>query len=111
VDIPQVDPTEAHRMVSDGAVLLDVREDDEWAAGRSPTAIHIRLAEVPERFAELPPDLTVVAICRVGGRSQQAAEFLSAQGIEVVNMAGGMRAWAEAGYEVVSATGDAGTVI
>jgi rhodanese-related sulfurtransferase len=111
VDIPQVDPAEANRMLGDGALLLDVREDDEWAAGRSPAATHIRLAEVPERFGELPEDTTVVAICRAGGRSQQAAEFLVAQGVAAVNMTGGMRAWAEAGYDVVAETGEAGTVI
>lgn len=111
MDIPQVDANEANRMLGEGALLLDVREDDEWTAGRAPAATHIRLAEVPERFGELPEDTTVVAVCRAGGRSQQAAEFLLAQGVYAVNMTGGMRAWAAAGYDVVTETGDPGSVI
>jgi rhodanese-related sulfurtransferase len=111
VEVPQIDPTEASTLIANGAVLLDVREDDEWAAGRSASARHIRLAEVPERIAELPEGTTIVAVCRAGGRSQQAAEFLRAQNIDAVNLTGGMRAWAAAGLDVVTESGDPGTVI
>ena len=52
-----------------------------------------------------------MAICRVGGRSERAARFLRAQGLDVVNLTGGMRAWAASGLEVVTDAGDAGTVI
>jgi rhodanese-related sulfurtransferase len=111
VDVPQVDPAEAAKLIAEGAVLLDVREDDEWAAGRSPAAMHIPLAEVPERVEELPAGKTVLAICKAGGRSQRAAEWLQAQGIDAVNVAGGMLAWAADGNDVVAESGQAGTVI
>ena len=79
VDVPQVGADEGARLVQDGAFLLDVREPEEWLAGHAPTATHIPLGEVTARVAELPRDATVVAICRMGGRSQQAAEFLERQ--------------------------------
>jgi rhodanese-related sulfurtransferase len=52
-----------------GAFLLDVREDDEWAAGHAPGALHIRLGELGARTAELPGDREVYVICRTGNRS------------------------------------------
>ena len=109
--VPQVDADEGARLVRDGAFLLDVREPDEWTAGHAPAASHIPLAELPGRAAELPGGVTVVAVCRVGGRSQRAAEYLRAQGVEAVNLAGGMRAWEAAGLDVVSDEGDPGSVI
>jgi rhodanese-related sulfurtransferase len=109
-EVPQVDPAEAVRLIGDGAFLLDVREDDEWAAGHAPPATQVRLSEVPQRVSEIPTG-SVVVICRAGSRSQQAAEFLRGQGVDAVNLAGGMRAWASAGFEVVAPDGGPGTVI
>ena len=109
--VPQVDPEEGARLVEDGALLLDVREPDEWTAGHAPAAAHLPLGEVPLRAEELPTDRRVVAICRAGGRSQQAAEFLRQHGIDAVNLAGGMRAWHAAGLDVVTDAGAGGTVI
>ena len=110
-DVPQVEPADAAQLVADGAFLLDVREDDEWEAGHAAAATHVRLSEIPSRVDEVPGDRTVIAICRAGGRSQQAAEFLRAQGIDAVNMAGGMWAWAAADLDVVTGSGEAGAVI
>ena len=78
------------------AFLLDVREDDEWAAGRSADAHHVVLGSLPRRLAELPKDQTIACICRAGGRSAKAAEFLVSQGFVAVNVIGGMTAWASA---------------
>ncbi|GAC1312093.1 MAG: hypothetical protein NVSMB12_01480 [Acidimicrobiales bacterium] len=109
--VPQVDPEEGARLVEAGALLLDVREPDEWMAGHAPAAAHLPLGEVPLRSEELPTDRQVVAICRAGGRSQQAAEFLRQRGVDAVNLAGGMRAWHAAGLDVVTDDGTGGTVI
>lgn len=109
--VPQVDPVEGARLVEEGAYLLDVREIDEWTAGHAPVAAHLPLGEVPLRVEELPTDRPVVAICRAGGRSQQAAEFLRRQGVDAINLAGGMRAWHAAGLDVVTDEGTGGTVI
>ena len=51
------------------AVLLDVREDDEWAAGRAPGAVHIPMTELAQRLDEVPDGDPVYVICRSGGRS------------------------------------------
>ena len=109
--IRQLEPDEGARMVAESALLLDVREDDEWAAGHVPEATHIRLSEIPHRVEEVPRDREVVVICRSGARSQRAAEFLAQQGVVAHNLAGGMRAWAAAGYDVVAADGLPGAVI
>jgi rhodanese-related sulfurtransferase len=110
-EVPQVDAAEGARLVTEGAFLLDVREPDEWAAGHAAAATHVPLAQVAARVSELPTEGTVVAICRGGARSQQAAEVLRAQGFDAVNLAGGMRAWAAEGLDVVTDDGAAGTVI
>ena len=49
-----------------GAYLLDVREDEEWAAGHASGAVHVRLGELGARFGELPRDREVYVICRIG---------------------------------------------
>jgi rhodanese-related sulfurtransferase len=109
--VPQIGADEGARRVEEGAFLLDVREADEWAAGHAPAATHIRLADVPGRLQDLPGDVEVIAICRSGQRSDRAAGFLRAQGIEAVNLAGGMHAWAAAGLDVITDDGDPGRVI
>ena len=110
-EVPQVSADEGARLVEDGAFLLDVREPDEWIAGHAAAATHVPLGQIPARTAEVPPDVTVVVICRVGGRSQQAASYLRSNGFEAVNLAGGMQAWAAAGLDVVTDEGDPGSVI
>jgi rhodanese-related sulfurtransferase len=87
------------------AVILDVREDDEWAAGHVGGATHVPLGEVPQRLGELPDADPLYVICRSGNRSGRAVAWLGQQGIETVNVAGGMRAWAAAGRPMVADTG------
>ncbi|MFM7617969.1 MAG: rhodanese-like domain-containing protein [Actinomycetes bacterium] len=91
--------------VRDDLVLLDVREADEWAAGRAPGAIHLALSELADATLDVEPGVTVQVICKVGGRSARATEYLRAQGIDAVNVSGGMLAWAAAGREVVADDG------
>ena len=88
-----------------GAFLLDVREDDEWTAGHAPDAVHIRLADVPARSAELPRDRELYIICRSGRRSAYAAEGLLAAGLNAINVADGMTGWAVAGRPMISENG------
>ncbi|MFD1851921.1 rhodanese-like domain-containing protein [Oceanobacillus bengalensis] len=73
--------------------IIDVREDDEVAGGIIPGAKHIRLSEIPERVNELEKDEHYYMVCRSGGRSGRATDFLKEQGYDVTNMAGGMLAW------------------
>jgi rhodanese-related sulfurtransferase len=109
----QITPAEVHDRAHTGAaVLLDVREAVEYTAGHAPGAAWHTLAALA---AGVPlPDQTqgrpVLAICRSGNRSQKAAELLAARGVEVLNVSGGMRAWAAVGLPV-HGTGHDGQVI
>ncbi len=108
--VPTVDVREAGELLDDGATLLDVRRDDEWRAGHAPRALHIPLDQLRGRADEVPNDRRVVAICRSGARSAQATQFLRQLGLDVVNLSGGMQAWARAGADVVASDGTAGRV-
>ncbi len=79
--------------LGDDAQLVDVREPGELAEGFLPGSLNIPLGELRDRFAELDPTRRVVVLCRSGGRSAQAAEFLTAAGFaDVVNLRGGLLA-------------------
>ena len=101
---PGVPTVEVGALPAD-AYLLDVREQDEWAAGHAPTAVHLPLSELIARLDEVPADREVHVICKVGGRSAQAVQFLNAQGRDTVNVAGGMLAWAAAGLPMQAPSG------
>jgi rhodanese-related sulfurtransferase len=109
--VPAVDPLDAAALIEAGAYLLDVREPDEWEAGHAPAAHHIALGELEGRYHELPTDRQIVCVCRGGGRSGRAAGALLAVGIDAINLAGGMRGWAEQELPVVTDDGSAGSVI
>lgn len=100
--VPEVDVAELARLRETGAPLIDVRQPDEWEEFRAPGAALIPLGEVPDRVAEVPTDRTVYVICKSGGRSAKAVEYLRGQGIDAVNVAGGSLAWREAGHPVDS---------
>jgi rhodanese-related sulfurtransferase len=104
-EIEEIGPEEAHALVEGGAYLLDVREHDEWDAGHAPAAHHIPLGELEARYLEIPREVTVVCVCRVGGRSAHAAAALGSVGYEAVNLAGGMYAWGEASLPLVATDG------
>jgi rhodanese-related sulfurtransferase len=106
----QITPEDAVRLLDEGAVLVDVREQDEWQVGRAPQAVHIPLGELGLRAAELPADRKLVMVCRSGGRSGVAAEALVNRGLEALNLAGGMQAWKAALLPVVADGGVPGEV-
>lgn len=110
-EVPEVSAGDGAALVEAGAFLLDVREQEEWDAGHAPGAHHIPLSQLGARASEVPEDRQVVAVCKMGGRSAAATDALNRAGYDVVNLAGGMQAWAEAGLAVVSAEGAPGTVI
>ncbi len=101
----------AAQMQRQGAVLVDVREQREWSAGRAPKARHIPLNELASRTSELSTLATVLTICRTGHRSARAAAMLRRAGYTVVDVAGGMRAWSAAGLPVVVSGGKPGRVV
>ncbi|MFR9777611.1 rhodanese-like domain-containing protein [Micromonospora sp. MS34] len=103
-----VDPERAAALVAAGGVLLDVREPAEWRAGHAPRARHIPLGQLADRLGELPADRPIVTVCRSGARSRQAAALLARDHRQVHNLAGGMRAWVDAGFALQAKGGRPG---
>jgi molybdopterin/thiamine biosynthesis adenylyltransferase/rhodanese-related sulfurtransferase len=99
VQTTDITPSElAEKIAANGEeiVVIDVREPYEWQAGHLEAARHIPLAEVPQRLTEIPKDREVIMICRSGGRSARAQDFLLRQAgyTNVKNLVGGMQRWA-----------------
>lgn len=91
---------ELESAIAEGKFVVDVREDHEFEAGHVPNAHHIPLSTVPDRVADLPQGEQIWLICQGGVRSMKAADYLEAQGYDVVSVAGGTGAWISAGKEV-----------
>ena len=99
--VKEICPTTTQQWVKDGALLVDVRENDEVAqlAYDVPSLLHIPLSEFEDRYNEIPKDKNVVMVCKSGGRSLRAAGFLVNHGYNnVVNMQHGIMRWAEKGF-------------
>ena len=100
--LPEVSVEEAIAQVAAGAILFDVREQNEWDAGHAPAARLIPLSELQQRVGEFPEDTQFLVVCHSGGRSARATDFLVRDGFDAVNVAGGMMAWKAAGGDVVT---------
>ncbi len=90
-----ISPEEVQKKIEAGEQLyvIDVREDDEVGTGIIPGAQHIALGSVESRQQELDKSKEYIMVCRSGGRSGQACQFLEEQGFDVTNMSGGMLDW------------------
>ena len=88
--MPQQVPTVSAAEVPEDAVVLDVREDDEWVHGHIDGATHIPMGDVPARLDDLPEGDPLYVTCRGGGRSGRVAAWLNQNGFDAVNVAGGM---------------------
>lgn len=109
--MPSVTAQEALGLIEAGAVLIDVRELDEWEAGHAVPARHVPLNGVPDAMDTISRDAPVLVICRSGNRSRGATVAMRDAGIDAYNVDGGMRAWHEAGGHVVRTDGSSGSVI
>lgn len=109
-EIPTVDVQTAHAEQTAGALVLDVREADEWDAGHALDARWIPMGEITERHGELPTDIDILVICKMGGRSATVTEALNAWGYTAKNIAGGSQAWAAAGLPFIDGSGNPGIV-
>lgn len=91
----EITAEELERKIQSGESLaiIDVREDEEVAAGKIPGAKHIPLGQIPNRLEELDEEKHYYMVCRSGGRSGNACDFLMANGYNVTNIAGGMLDW------------------
>ena len=96
--LPAVDVLAASEMPP-GAVLLDVRELDEWDDGHAPHAISVPMSSIA--IDDIPAGRPIYVICRSGNRSDRVVEALLSNDIECFNVTGGMIAWAAAGLPVI----------
>jgi len=100
IEVDEVDIEEAARLQDEGAVIVDVRNDDERAVKYVSGSIHIPLPELAGRLAEVPEG-RVLTVCKMGARSAMAAYMLEQGGRgEVSSVAGGTDAWAVAGKPI-----------
>jgi len=99
--ITEISPqTAAAKSNSGEAVIVDVRDKDEWDEGHIPGATHMSRGTIEFDIEEKVPDPNAMIICHCGGggRSALAAESLQKMGYKNVHsMAGGFRAWKAAG--------------
>ncbi len=94
-DLPTITTDELQKKLEAGEKLelVDVREDEEVAAGMIPGSKHIKMMEIPNRMNELERETEYIIICRSGARSTNVCHFLQEQGYKVRNMDGGMLEW------------------
>lgn len=109
--VPSVSASQARDDVREGAQLVDVRENSEWQVGHAPQAIHIPVSAVSSKLNRIKDDRPVIVVCRSGNRSRSVVSSLRKQGYDnVVNLAGGMRAWQSAGGAVLDNKGRPGRI-
>ena len=84
----------------DDYVVLDVREDDEWDLGHVEGAVHVSMAQLPERIGEIDPSARVACMCRSGNRSAKVTAWMLSRDFDVCNVTGGMIAWESRGFPV-----------
>src|SRR5687768_17254629 len=99
--IQEITVDELADLLADGARVVDVREPDEYESGHVPGAVHVPLGTVPDSVDAFRGEGPTYVICKSGGRSMQACDFLDGQGVDVVNVAGGTMAWVMSGRDVV----------
>jgi rhodanese-related sulfurtransferase len=94
-EIPGVTPIEAVDLIAEQAMLIDVRERDEWDNERIPGAIFRPMSEINSWFSDLPRDRTIIVQCNSGRRSASVVHALMTQaGFDnVVNLSGGIVGW------------------
>ena len=95
-------PTTTVTELPDDAVIVDVREADEWAAGHAPNAVHIPLSDLPARPASCPTPTTRSRSSAAAADAPAGAVVAAQQGFDVANVEGGMRAWHSAGEQLAA---------
>ena len=109
--VPSVTVHEAAEMQGDdgGALIVDVREPNEYMQLRAKGAVLLPLGRLNSRVKDLPRDRELLLMCRTGGRSQNATQFLQAQGFDnVTNVSGGVVAWHNAALPTTSGAAEPG---
>ena len=102
---PAIEPDEAMVLLGGEALMIDVRDAHEWAAGHALHAIHIAMDDLSGSTPYTTRTRRVIVVSRSGRRAQQAVIHLRAAGVDAVVLHGGLRAWVAAGGELVSDVG------
>jgi rhodanese-related sulfurtransferase len=102
MSVPEIDVQTLAAERAAGCRVFDVREPFEYEEARIPGTTLIPMAEVPEEIEQFEGTDTVYLICRTGSRSSKAVEFLRRNGIDAVNVSGGLVAWIEADLPIES---------
>jgi len=100
--ISEVTVDQLAEKLAHGARLVDVREIDEYESGHIPSALHVVLGTVPDNVEIFRGDGPTYVVCKSGGRSMRACEFLADHGVNIVNVAGGTMAWIQSGRDTVA---------
>ncbi len=99
----EVSVAQAAELRSQGAFILDVREQSEWNQFHIPGATLIPLGQLPNRLSEVPKDQKVVVVCRTGHRSAQGRDILKQAGYTLVaSMTGGVTEWQAQGQPIAT---------
>lgn len=102
IDEIESEALRARLQAREDLALIDIRSDAELAQGMLPRATHLPMHLIPLRMDELPRDKPVVLYCRSGARSYHACAYLMQQGYDnVINLRGGIIAWARHGFDIV----------
>lgn len=94
--VNRISPEEARKLLEQNpdALLIDVRQPEEYEKGHIPGAILLSLPELPDKLAELKTDRGIVTYCRLGRRSLAAAQLIADENdTEVFTIDGGIMAW------------------
>ncbi|MGG3891542.1 rhodanese-like domain-containing protein [Metabacillus fastidiosus] len=91
----EITAKEVEQLIAEGKniKIIDVREVGEVAEGRIKGAVNIPLGLLEARMPDLDKSKEYILVCRSGGRSGRAYQFLNSYGYKVINMAGGMLSW------------------
>ena len=88
-----IEPAQARQLVSEGAVLVDVRSPGEFASGHIDGALNVPVQELSNRLGEIPEGRPVILYCLSGRRSAHAAEVLRKSGRKDIYNLGAMSRW------------------
>jgi rhodanese-related sulfurtransferase len=106
MEVEQLSAAEVARAAAAGAVIVDVREQDEWEAGHIPGSLHEPLAGLLARAGGLPPAARTVFVCRSGSRSDVAAAVVARTGRPgCANLRHGLHEWEDDGLPLEPADG------
>jgi rhodanese-related sulfurtransferase len=101
ISVPSVTVGQLPPTLPDDLTVVDVREPVEWQHGHLDGSLHLPMSELPARLAELPADRRLLVVCKVGGRSARVVQYLVAQGVDAINLEGGLVEWEAAGRPLV----------